>query len=213
MGHLRVPMFTEMIEELKHLRVSFDFRRNQQISSKVFEKYKSTHGFDLATVIDTVSLVLNLKDTTGREKAMERFEALFKLSKNAHIRVYIECGGKTQPPVARSFHHLLCNFAPVVGQMKQFGFEVTVIMNPTYTLSNIKNSSESEFSIIRAQLFPYLFSVKSGELSVVDMEIQLNRISPKESSLIINFANYSRIISPIMTTTGISGAMSDHECR
>jgi hypothetical protein len=89
--HLFDPAFTgqdvhkDMIEELSHRRVTFDFRRSPEIMSRVFSDYESSYGIDLAKVVHIAGLIITSKDVKRREEVRERLGALCKLQRGAYI--------------------------------------------------------------------------------------------------------------------------------
>jgi hypothetical protein len=187
-------MHMEMIEELNHREVRFDFRRRHELLGRVFAQYKSVYGFDIASKITNVGLVLNSADITGREKAFECFNELFKLSKGAHIHVFIESPGKTQMHISRSFRRVARVFVPFLARLKQTGYKVTVVMNPSYILSTVKNSMNSSFSLIHEQGFRYSFTLEEAEFSTTGIERKLERVSGVRASLSTQLINSSTLL-------------------
>jgi hypothetical protein len=79
---------------------------------------------------------------------VKRLDALFELSKDVHIHVFVECGGKSQVQIPRPVRRVVRTFAYFLGRLKQVRYDVTIIMNSSYVPvpAPIVNDVESRFS-------------------------------------------------------------------
>jgi hypothetical protein len=179
-------MHADVIDELNHLGVRFDFRRRHALLAQVFSEYKSTYGYDFASKVNNVGLSLNSNDIKRREKVFECFKELFKLHRGASVHIFVEASGKTRLHVARSFRSILRVFMPFLGRLKQAGYNVCIAMNPYYAQSAVKNNAASRFSIVPGKAFPYSFTLKDGELSTTGIERDLGRVR----SYSYSYSNY-----------------------
>jgi hypothetical protein len=170
-------MHMEIIEQLDHRGTRFDFRHRHELPGRTLMEYMSVYGFDILSNISNVGLTLNFKDITSREEVFQCFEELFKLRNNAHIYVFIESCGNTQMQIFRSFRRIARIFVPFLGRLKQAGYQVTIVMNPSYAPSTVKNNAESRFSLIHEQDFRYSFDLKDAEFSTTGIERKLERVS------------------------------------
>jgi hypothetical protein len=169
-------MHMEVVEQLNHYGTRFDFRRRRELPGQVLTEYMSVHGFDILSNIRNVGMLLNSTDITGREKVFRCFEELFKLHKGAHIYIFIESRGNTQMQISRSFRRIARVFVPFLGRLKQVGYQVTIVMNPSYIPLTVKNNEASRFSIFHKQDFRYSFALKEAEFSTTGIEQQLESV-------------------------------------
>jgi hypothetical protein len=169
-------MHKDVIEELNHRKVRFDFRHSHALISTAFTQYASIHQLDLASALSNVGVILNLRDLKGRDLVLDRLKGVFELRKGAHVHIFIEADGRTQAQIGRSFRRVLRSIVMFLGRLKQSGYEVTVVMNPSYMRSTVKNSSGSRFSIIHEQGFRYSFELNSHVYSSSGIELQLQKV-------------------------------------
>lgn len=180
--HFFDPDFTgsivhkDVVEELNHRKVRFDFRHRHTLLPAAFAQYASVHGFELAKVLSDVGVTLNLRDLKGRDLVLGHLKGLLKLRKGAHVHVFVEADGRTQKQIGRSFRRVVRSTVMFLGRLKQAGYEVTVVMNPSYMRSNVKNNSESRFSIIHEQTFRYSFELSNHEYSATGIERKLKKV-------------------------------------
>jgi hypothetical protein len=169
-------MHKDVVEELNHRNVRFDFRHRHALIPAAFIQYASIHQLDLASTLSNVGVTLNLRDVKGRDLVLDRLKGVFELRKGAHVHVFIEADGRTQAQIGRSFRRVLRSIVMFLGHLKQSGYEVTVVMTPSYMRSTIKNSSDSRFSIIHEQDFRYSFELNSHVYSSSGIELQLQKV-------------------------------------
>jgi hypothetical protein len=167
-------MHKDLVEELSYRNVRFDFRHRHALISAAFDQYASIH--DLANAINNVGLTFNLRDLKGRDIVLDHLKGVFEFRKGAHVHVFIEADGRTQAQIRRSFRRVLRSIFMFLGRLKQSGYEVTVVMTPSYIRSNVKNSSDSRFSIIHEQDFRYSFELKNHVYSTSGIELALQKV-------------------------------------
>jgi hypothetical protein len=169
-------MHADIVDELNHQEIRFDFRRRHTLLGQVFNEYKSVYKYDLASQMKNDGLTLNVSDIKRREEVFESFNLLFKLQKGAHITIFIEVSGKTVSHVSRSFRRIARIFVPFLGRLNQAGYNVNIVMNPCYVPSAVKNDAKSRFSTIPEQRFSYSFTLNEGEFSSTGIEVKLDRV-------------------------------------
>jgi hypothetical protein len=113
-----------------------------------------------------------------REGKVKRLDALFELSKDVHIHVFVECGGKSQVQIPRPVRRVVRTFAYFLGRLKQVRYDVTIIMNSSYVPvpAPIVNDVESRFSIVHRQTFRYTFTLQDNECATSGIERQLKQV-------------------------------------
>lgn len=170
-------MHGDMVEQLNIRDVRFDFRHRHGLLAQAVEEYSSLHGLDLTETLKGVGVTLNLSDVKGRDLAVKNLESLFKLRAGASISVFLEASGQTQPQIARSFRRVVRSVVASLYRLKAAGYQVTVMLNPSYARAAAKNGDGSGFSVIHEQDFRYVFPVGSeDEQSSKKMEHELQKV-------------------------------------
>jgi hypothetical protein len=169
-------MHADILDELNHRGIRFDFRRRHALLSQVFNEYKSVYAYDFASHVKNLGLTLNTNDIKRRKQVFESFHELFKLQKGTNITIFVEVSGKTVSHVSRSFRRIARVFVPFLGRLKQAGYNVFIVMNPCYVQSAVKNDAHSRFSTIPEQRFSYSFTLNEGEFSSTGIEVKLDRV-------------------------------------
>lgn len=103
----------------------------------------------------------------------DQLKALYKLEKGTSIFIFIETSGKTQAHISHSFGMTLRMIFLTMQELKKAGYIVTVVMNPSYVRSAVKNDDECAFSLIHDQRFRYAFSERNALFSVKGFECKL----------------------------------------
>jgi hypothetical protein len=158
-------MHKDMIEELDHRGARFDFRHHHALLGKAFEHYSGL-GFDLAPIISRVGVTINKRDLKTREVMKERLKELYKLKKDSKVFFFIETSGKTKAQIVHSFSSVLRMIFPVLQELEDAGYKVSVVMNPSYVRPDLLNSSWSGFSTIHEQNFRYVMNADNAQFSV-----------------------------------------------
>jgi hypothetical protein len=158
-------MLKDMIEELNHRGARFDFRHRHALLGKAFEQCSGL-GFDLAPILTRVGVTINKRDLKTREVMKERLKELYKMKKGAKVFFFIETSGKTKAQIVHSFSSVLRMIFPVLQELEDAGYKVSVVMNPSYVRPDLMNSSGSGFSIIHEQNFRYLMNTDNAQLSI-----------------------------------------------
>jgi hypothetical protein len=174
-------MHRDVLEELNHKGVRFDFRHRHGLLREAFTYYTSVHDTDLAKLMNNIGITLNLGDTKDHELVTDHLKALFELRVGTSIHVFIESAGKTRSQIARSFTRVIRSVVMFLGRLTQAGYRVTVVMNPSYVRSTVKNNVESRFSIIHAQDFRYSFTLRKHEYSATGILYQLQKVCELET--------------------------------
>jgi hypothetical protein len=170
-------MHADIVDELNHRGIRFDFRRRHALLGKVFTEYKSVYAYDFASHVKNVDLTLNTNDIKRREQVLESSNELFKLQKSANITIFVDVSGKTVSQVSRSFRRIARVFVPFLGRLRQAGYNFTIVVNPCYVQSAVKNDARSRFSIIPEQHFSYSIPLNEGEFSSTGIEVKLESVS------------------------------------
>jgi hypothetical protein len=167
-----------MVEELTHRKTRFDFRHRYPLLAKAFSQYATVHGFELAPILHSVGVTFNFGDLKKRDNVVKRLEVLFKFSKDAHIHIFVESGGKSQVQIARSFRRVIRTFIYSLGRLKETGYKVTVIMNRSYAPvpTPIVTDVQSRFSIIHEQNFRYSSTLQDDEHATSGIERKLEKV-------------------------------------
>jgi hypothetical protein len=131
-------MHMEQVEELNHKGVLFDFRHRRALLHAALKEYTSIYGFK--SIMHKVGVTLNTRDLKDQEPVVNHLNDLFELHKGTHISVFIEADGKTQIQINRSFRQVIRYAIIYLDRLKNAGYEVTVVMNPSYVRCNVKVS-------------------------------------------------------------------------
>lgn len=167
----------EILEELKHLDIRFDFRHRHNLVQDAFDYYRTVHDFDLAPVITRAGVVLNSSDIIARDQVSTKFNEFARLQRGSDIHVFVQTSGRTNDGIARSFRRVIRAAFPMLKSLCLAGHDVTIIMNPKYRLSPVRNGTGSQFSIIPEQTFLYVFSTLEANTCAAQIETELIMVS------------------------------------
>lgn len=169
-------LHSEIVQELNRRDVRFDFRHRHGLLTQAVEEYSSHHGLNLTETMKGVGVMLNLSDIKGCDLVIKNLESLCTLRAGTSITVFLEASGKTQPQIARSFTRVIRAVVAFLHCLKAAGYQVTVILNPSYARAAAKNGDGSGFSVIHEQDFRYVFAVGEDEKSTKKMERELQKV-------------------------------------
>lgn len=178
-----VGMHLAVLEGLMRKGASFHFRHRQGLLKVAFEYYKSTYGFDLASIVQNVGVVLNSKDVANRDKVSQRLNELIILRKSSHVHVYIDANGISKSRISRNFRRIVHATLPILANLRRSGYSVTIIMNSQFPLSTVKNFEHSTFSIVPSQDYRYIFPLEDEIPTAAILELKLERVSSSATSL------------------------------
>lgn len=175
-------------------QVRFDFGRCHDMVHRVFEQYPRDFNIDLAGLIRRTSVTIRLVDLTKRDTMLQHLEALSKLDRGTTISFVIEARHRAQNKVLRSFHKMISVIAPLLHSLDKSGYSVKVILNPSYSRSNVNIRSLDAFNIIGDQTFRYVFTSENSETSVEDLKIKLIEVwyNIQHQSMGVNCGSTSR---------------------
>ncbi|KAI4951775.1 hypothetical protein J4E86_007191 [Alternaria arbusti] len=145
-----IGLHMDIINELIKQGARFDFRARHELLGKVFEHYKVDErgGLDLTSKIGRLSLVVTERHLEDREVVLNRLEELCRLSKGAKIFIIIETGHGTKAQALRQVRRVLRVLFKLLRRLHELGIHVFVIVNPTYSASQVKNDSGDTFSVM-----------------------------------------------------------------
>ncbi|OAK96651.1 hypothetical protein IQ06DRAFT_319285 [Phaeosphaeriaceae sp. SRC1lsM3a] len=170
-----VGMHLAMLEGRMRKGARFHFRYRQGLLKVAFEYFKSMYGFDLASIVSNVGVVLNSKDVANRDKVSQRLNELFILRKSSHVYVYIDANGISKSRISRNFRRIVHATLPILANLRRSGYSVTIIMNPQFAPSTVRNFEHSTFSIVPDQSYRYIFPLEDEILTATNLDWKLER--------------------------------------
>ena len=171
----------DIINELIKQGARFDFRARHELLGKVFEHYKVDErgGLDLTSKIGRLSLVVTERHLEDREVVLNRLEELCRLSKGAKIFIIIETGHGTKAQALRQVRRVLRVLFKLLRRLHELGIHIFVIVNPTYSASQVKNDSGDTFSVMHEGpwSWKYVMTPRNATFTVEGFEGRLRYLS------------------------------------
>lgn len=166
-------MHLEMLKELKHFKIRFDFRHRHSLINTAFDYYHTAYNFDLASVATTVGMIFNSSDIIGRDQVSAQLSELNRLRKESKIHVFVQASGNSADQSLRSFRRVVRASILTLTSLHSLGHQVIIVVNPQYVRASARNSAGSQFSIIPEQGFLYTLSRFKADACAADIKTEL----------------------------------------
>jgi hypothetical protein len=168
-------LHTDIIQELMRQSARFDFRARHDLLGKVFKHYAVVeHGrLDLPSKIKKLSLVVTAHHLRYREVVLAHLEQISNISKGADIYFMVEAGSSTQAQIAHRVRRVLRMMFSLLERLHKLELHIHVCVNPPYSVSKVKNSDDSTFSVAHEGPVKYEMTPENANFTVEGFEKRL----------------------------------------